>query len=132
MLRHLSQSDRPQFLFVVVGETILGPTLTAHGPVGTGLGGESSARPLQRRKRAPRLGRGPNAHAAMEKRSVSDTGGVSPCSISSAITRRSRALAFSVASSELAPYTGAPGSSGISAIHPPSVSRRNRILSCIW
>src|ERR1035441_525945 len=67
----------------------------------------------------------------MEKRSVSDTGGVSPCSISSAITRRARALAFSVASSELAPYTVTPGSSGISAIHRPSVSRSNRIVSCI-
>src|ERR1039458_3865423 len=67
----------------------------------------------------------------MENRSVSGPGGISPCSISSAITRRARALAFSVASSELAPYTVTPGSSGMSAIHRPSVSRSNRIVGCI-
>src|ERR1019366_1436973 len=84
-----------------------------------------------RRQRASRLGRRPSAHAAIENRSVSAPDGISPCSISSAITRNARALAFRVASSGVAPYTVTPGSSGMSPIQRPSVSRSNRMVSCM-
>src|ERR1035438_1666094 len=99
--------------------------------MGTGRAHDSPPDPLQRRQRASRLGRGPSAHAAIENRSVSAPDGISPCSISSAITRNARALAFRVASSGVTPYTVTPGSSGISPIQRPSVSRSSRMVSCI-
>src|SRR5271157_2693036 len=131
VLGHLRQGDRSQLLFVVLGKTELGPPLTPQRPMGTGGADNTPPNALQRRQRPPRLGCGPLAHAAMENCSVSAAGFISPCSISSAITRRARDLAFSVASSGVAPYTVTPGSSGMSAIQRPSVSRSNRIVSCI-
>jgi hypothetical protein len=78
---------------------------------------------LQRCKRPPGLGCGPLPHAATENCKMSVAGVISPCSISSAITRRARDLTFRVASSGVAAYTVTPGSSGMSPIQRLSVSR---------
>jgi len=131
MLGHLRQRDRSQFLPVVVGKTVLWPALTPQGPMRAGGADDAPTNSLQRRRHAPRLGRGPFAHAATENCNMSAAGLISPCSISSAITRKARDLAFRVASSGVAPYTVTPGSSGMSPIQRPSVSRSNRMVSCI-
>ena len=94
----LRQGDRPQFLFVMVGETNLGPALAAQRAMGTRGANDTPPDPAQRGKHSPCLCRGPSAHAAMENCSVSAAGFISPCSISSAITRSARDLAFSAGS----------------------------------
>jgi hypothetical protein len=65
----------------------------------------------------------PYAHA-MAREKLIDVGGSSlQFSTSSATTRRAIAYAFTTASCGVSPYAIAPGISGISAIHRPSVSR---------
>ena|GEM_PF-4642238 len=46
MLGYLSKNDRPQFFFVVVGETVLRPALTPQCPMGAGRADDTPADPL--------------------------------------------------------------------------------------
>jgi hypothetical protein len=75
------------------------------------------------------FGARPLAHAMA--RSLIEVGGSSSeFSTSSATARSAIAYALLIASSLLFPYASAPGTSGISAIHRPSVSRSISMLNC--
>jgi hypothetical protein len=89
-------------------------------------------------KNDSRLRTAPFAQAGMWRTQI-ESGMSFECSTSSAIAYRASAYAFAFASSTVAPYANAPGTSGISAIQRPSVSRstsnwnrKSRFLGSSW
>jgi hypothetical protein len=122
MLGYSGQNRRAKFFFVMESKHVTAVSRMAQFYVRTFLRNYDPPFANQRPKYDARLRTAPFAQAGMW-RTLIESGMSLECSTSSAIAYKANAYAFAFASSTVVPYAIAPGTSGISAIQRPSVSR---------
>ena|ERR1700680_189360 len=122
MLSYSGQNRMAKFFFVMESKHVVAVGRMAQFYMRTFLRNNHPSFANQRSKDNSRLRTAPFAQAGTW-RTLIEFGMSLECSTSSAIEYKANAYAFAFASSTVVPYAIAPGTSGISAIQRPSVSR---------